>query len=226
METEFIYWRHPSIPGIKIEEICGGEDKSGKLWKEMAYQLYCENGKESYREIGHFHNGAPFLFGEESRISISHADHFLVVATLPSTPEVDLSEFSRRAAMGIDAERTDREQVLKIRERFLSDHELASIPADDVKANVIAWTAKEACYKALFQEGLDFREDIRIEKMPGISPAVSVYDKKEFPEIVFGKAKCKRGEEEIELTLYTYESEGHVVTLAYSPQCAKFAKGS
>lgn len=225
METEFIYWRHPSIPGIKIEEVCGGEDKSGNLWKEMAYQLYCENGKEAFREIGHFHNGAPFLFGEESRISISHADHFLVVATLPSTPEVDLSEFSRRAAMGIDAERADRRQVLNVRQRFLSDKELAMIPEEDVMENVIAWTAKEACYKALLCDGIDFRKDIVIEKMPDISPAVPIYDKKEFPEIVYGKAMCRRNGEEVELTLFSYESEGHIVTIAYSPQCAKFAKG-
>ena len=224
MEKEFIYWRHPSLPGIKIEEVSGGEDKSGKLWKEMAYQLYCENGKGNYREIGHFHNGAPFLFGEESRISITHTDHFLAVATLPPTPEVELSEFNRRSAMGIDAERADRTQVLKIRDRFLSDKELEMIPADDLRMNVMAWTVKEACYKALMTEGLDFRKDIRIEKMPGISPAVTVYSPKEFPEIVYGKAICRREDEEVELTLFTYESEGNIVTLAYSPKCAKFSK--
>lgn len=225
METEFIYWRHPSIPGIKIEEICGGEDKEGKLWKEMAYQLYCENGKESYREIGHYHNGAPFLFGEDTRISISHTDHFLIVATLPPTPEVELSEFSRRTAMGVDVESRDREQVLKIRERFLSKKELTMISADNLDANILAWTSKEACYKALFCEGIDLREDICIERLPELGPAVIVYDKKEFPEIRYGKALCRRKEEEVELTLYSYESEGKIVTLAYSPQCAKFAKG-
>jgi len=228
METEFIYWRHPSIPGIKIEEVCGGEDKSGNLWLEMAYQVYCENGRESYREIGHFHNGAPFLFGEEGRISISHADSLLVVATLPSTPEVDLSVFSRRAAMGVDTERRDREQVIRVREKFLSDRELEMVGADDVTANILAWTSKEACYKAMMSEDVDIRNDIRIESLPGISPAVPVYDKNEFPEILYGKAVCRcheeEKEEEIELTLYSYESEGHIVTLAYSPQCAKFAK--
>lgn len=225
METEFIYWRHQSLPGIKIEEICGGEDKQGNLWKEMALQVYCENGKETYREIGHFRNGAPFLFGEESRISLSHADHFLVVATLPPTPEVDLSLYSRRASMGVDAERKDRVQVMKIRERFLSADELKIIPEDDLTANILAWTSKEALYKAMLEEGIDFREALKIEELPGLSPAVPLYDKREFPEIKYGKALCRRADgTEEPMMLYSYESEGHIVTLAYSPQCAKFAK--
>lgn len=254
METDFIYWRHPTLPGIKIEEICGGEDKEGKLWLEMAYQLYCENGKDGYRELGHYQNGAPFLFGEESRISISHTKGFLVIATLPATPEVDLAQFSLRAAMGVDAEAEDRTQVLRVRDKFLSELEQGMIAADDVEKNVLAWTVKEACYKALMQEGLDFKEDIMIEELPGFSPAVPVYDKKEFPEIRYGRALCRVGMDEerqsrdrkqlradetesleqkqlrtdednmIELTLFSYRSEGRIVTLAYSPKCAKFAK--
>lgn len=38
METEFIYWRHPSLPGIKVEEVSGGEDRQGNVWLEMARQ--------------------------------------------------------------------------------------------------------------------------------------------------------------------------------------------
>lgn len=225
METEFIYWRHPSIPGIKIEEVCGGEDKSGAIWKELAYQVYSENGKEGYREIGHYHNEAPFIYGDDSRISISHADRLLVVATLPPTPEVDLSVFSTRAAMGIDAEPAHREQVLKIRERFLSDAELDMIPASDLRPNIIAWTAKEAVYKAAMTEGLDFRTQIIIDRMPGIAPATTAFDKKEFPEIPTGRAFVDIPTEgRVEMTLYTYETEGHIVTLAYSPHCAKFSK--
>ena len=39
METEFIYWRHHTLPGIKVEEICGGENRPMSLWREMAYQV-------------------------------------------------------------------------------------------------------------------------------------------------------------------------------------------
>lgn len=222
METEFIYWRHHTLPGIKVEEVCGGEDRSLKLWIEMAYQVYSENGKEGYRELGHFRNGAPFLVGEIGRISITHTGRFLAVATLPDTPEVDLSVFSERAALGIDAERADREQTLRVRNKSLSDDEQQMIDKDDVKKNVMAWTAKEALYKAAMQEGLDFKNDIRILSLPKIGPAVPVYDKNEFDPIRTGEAVVKIEDKEYPFVLYTYESEGNIVTLAYSPRCAKF----
>lgn len=222
METEFIYWRHHTLPGIKVEEVCGGEDRSLKLWIEMAYQVYSENGKEGYRELGHFRNGAPFLVGETGRISITHTGRFMAVATLPDTPEVDLSVFSERAALGIDAERADREQTLRVRNKFLSDDEQQMIDKDDVKKNVMAWTAKEALYKAAMQDGLDFKNDIRILSLPKIGPAVPVYDKNEFDSIRTGEAVVKIEDKEYPFVLYTYESEGNIVTLAYSPRCAKF----
>lgn len=222
METEFIYWRHHTLPGIKVEEVCGGEDKPMPLWKEMAYQVYAENGREGYREIGHFRNGAPFLSGEDARISVTHAGRFLAVATLPPTPEVDLSVFSERAAMGVDAEREDREQVLRVRQKFLSEAELTMIPADDVRANVLAWTAKEALYKAAMTPGLEFCKDISIVRLPKIGPAVPVYDKAEFDPIETGEAIVSLDGADYRFVLYSYESEGNIVTLAYSVRSARF----
>ena len=224
MDTEFIYWRHRTVPGIKVEEVCGAEDRPLKLWLEMAYQVYCENGKEVYREIGHYPSGAPFLMGDSSRISITHAGRFLAVATLPPTPEVDLAGFSQRAALGIDAERADREQVLKVRDRFLNARELEMIDKEDVFANVHAWTAKEALYKAALQSGLDIREDIEIVSLPKIGPAVPVYDHAEFDPICPGEGRVKINGEWEPFVLYSYESEGNIVTLAYSRRCAKFSK--
>lgn len=225
METEMIYWRHHTLPGIKVEEVCGGDDKPLKLWLEMAYQIYSENGKDSYREIGHFQSGAPFLGGENCRISITHSGRFLAIATLPSTPEVDLADFSERAAMGIDAESMEREQVLKVRERFLSKEELNLIPADNLVANVQAWTCKEALLKAAMKASLDIRQEIGIISLPKIGPAVPVYDKAEFDPVRTGEGYVVMNGEKIHFVLYSYESEGNIVTLAYSPKCAKFGKG-
>lgn len=208
--------------GIRVEEICGGEGKTGKLWLEMAKQIYCENGKDGFREIGHFSTGAPFIFGSTSRISISHTNRILAVASLPKTPETDLSRFSPRSAMGIDAELLDRSQVLKIRERFLSDRELEMIPKDDLPLHIIAWTSKEAIYKAALTPGLDFREGIRILELPELDLKINQPGTMT-PKL--GRASVKvvgeNGSSVHELQLYSYESEGHCITIAFSPKCAK-----
>lgn len=232
---DFVYWRHPSVPGIKIEEISGGSRYSGKLWREMAMQVYCENGRDEYRDVCHYASGAPFLYGSNQRISISHCEGLLVVATLPATPECDLSRFSPRAALGVDAETAGRSQVLSIRERFLSEAELSAIDADDVESNVLAWTAKEAAYKAALTPGLDFRTDIRIERLPRIAPAVPVFDPAEFglpdnqkdlPDDFFGEValRINDAERDVRFRLYSYRSDDAIVTLCYAPKCAKFGK--
>ena len=221
METEFIYWPHPTPVGIKVEEISGMENRSGEIWRRMALQIYCENGRDGFREIGHFQNGAPFLFGTETRISITHTAHLLAVASLPRTPEANLSEFAPRTALGIDAERLDRAQVLKIRDRFLSPEELDLVNADSLEDNIIAWTAKEALYKAGMTEGIDFRTDITLHSLPRIDRKMNMPGA---PEPILGKASLRIAGKEYEMELYSYESDLCCVTLAFSPKCAKFGR--
>lgn len=219
LENEFVYWAHPTPVGIKVEEVSGMTSRSGRVWIEMARQIYCEHGCEDYRDLGHYNNGAPFLFGSTQRISLAHADRLLVVATLPKTPEVTLGGYSRRAAMGIDAERLDRRQVLKVRERFLNEDELDLISPADLEGHIVAWTAKEALYKAAMTGGLDLRRDITIDRLPAIDRALNRPGVK--PQLgSAGVAMPGRGREE--LTLYSYESEGHCVTLAFHGCCARF----
>lgn len=223
MDNEFIYWRHPTPPGIKVEEISGGGSHSG-VWRDMAMQIYCENGRDGYREVGHFSNGAPFLYSEPSRISVTHTKGLLAVATLPRTPEASLGEFSERTALGIDAERLDREQVIRVRDRFLSAGELEMIPESDLQANIMAWTCKEALYKAALTSGLDFRSQIKIISLPELhdSPADPA---SEAPVYGRGKVEMPDGRT-VEFVLYSYASEECVVTLAYSPKCATWKKRS
>lgn len=242
---DLIYWRHPTIPGIKVEEISGGENLSPKIWKEMARQLYCENGREEYREIGHYSNGAPFLYGENTRISITHCPGLFAVATLPPTPDIELSEFNEKTAMGIDAERKDRVQVLKIRERFLSEQEQDLIAPDDVEKNIMAWTIKEAVYKACLYEGLDFRNNVVIKKLPLLGPPTTVFDPAEYkfpkgqkipPEHFFGEVKVKMAchddnvgsgttdKGDMIFNVFSYLSDDFIITLAWTPACERFRK--
>lgn len=243
---EFIYWAHPTPPGIRVEEVSGLPQRPVRVWVEMARQIFCENGREGYRDMGHYRNGAPFLFSVPARISLTHTSGLFAVAMLPRTPEADLTRMSPRTALGIDAERLDRGQVLKVRERFLSDTELESIAADDLEANILAWTAKEAAYKAALHPGLDLRRDIGIETLPVLDRQMN---RPGAPAPIYGRATVaipgadgahnengctpapadgapSKGSDNItlDLDLYSYESDGCCVTLAYSPKCAKFAR--
>lgn len=251
MTEELIYWRHPTVPGIKVEEISGGNGLSAKLWLEMARQLYCENGKNDYREIGHFRNGAPFLYEDASRISISHCPGLLVVATLAPTPDIELGHFNPVTALGIDAERRDRRQVLNIRERFLSENEKNAINPEDIELNILAWTTKEAVYKACLGEIQDFQNQIEILRLPVPGPPTPVYNPKEFgmnniphklPEKFFGEALitinndnnnneiCFKADKKennfIKFTLYSYLSDDFIITLAYTPDSSRFGKSN
>lgn len=214
METDFIYWRHDTPAGIRVEEVSGAEDRTGRVWLIMARQVYCENGRDDYRVQEHFPSGAPMLEGSDSRISVTHTQGLYAVASLPRTPEADLEVFSPRTALGIDAERLDRGQVLGARERFLSPGELAMVPEKNVAANVAAWTAKEALLKASLDAGIDIRQGLVIHELP--DPEKKPYGK---GEIRFADGRA------YEMVLYSYISEGCCVTLAYSPKCAKFKRG-
>lgn len=216
METEFIYWRHILPVGIKVEEITGREDKEGKVWRAMALQVYKENGRDGYRDVTHLESGAPMVVdSSDYRISVTHTGRLLAIATLPKTPEVNLEEFAPRAAMGIDAESKDRKQTVKVREKYLTEEEMAMVPEDDVLKNVVAWTVKEALYKAALDPGIDYREGLKILSLPD-------------PENgTIGTAQLVRTDgNTYDMELYSYISDDQwCITVAYSPKCAKFAVG-
>lgn len=213
METQFIYWRHILPCGVKVEEISGAEDRSGAVWRALAKQVYCENGRDGFRQLDHLECGAPLLCDEQTRISVTHTEHLLAVASLPRTPEADLSRFGVRTALGIDAESEHRGQVLKVRDKFLSDDELAIVAPDDLAANITAWTCKEALYKAALCPGIDLRAGLRITVLPVPDSGVAGSGAIIFPD----------GKEEA-MELFSYRSEGCVITVAYSPRCAKYKK--
>ena len=114
------------------------------------------------------------------------------------------------------------------------------VPAEDTEANIIAWTSKEAALKAVMNPSIDWRGEIRLSRLPGLGPAVVAFDPEEFhvankdellekvageAEVVFRAAEDAPAEK-VKLTLYSYRSDDHIVTLAYSHRCAKFGRNS
>lgn len=224
--SDFIYEKEKAPCGVAVERIYGADEKSAKVWKLFAMQIFSES-EGDYRSIEHFENGAPVLDGIPQRISVSHTSHFLVVASLPKTPDNDLSEINPRTAMGIDIERADRGQAVKVADKFLTEKERSLLPEvknpedaskEEIEPYVLAWTCKEALYKSIMGVAPDWKEDYRIEIMPKIADSMA----KATPD-KYGKGIVSiPGEKPMEMILSSWRENGHILTLAFSPKIARF----
>lgn len=209
--SEFIYERSVAPCGVAVEEIYGAEEKSAKVWKMFALQIFSEASGD-YRSIEHLENGAPLLEGIPQRISISHTSHFLAVASIPKTPDINLEEVNVRTAIGIDVEKADRGQVLKVRDKYLNTSEQNIIAEDDVEANILAWTCKEALYKSIMGTASGWKEDYQILKMPELASDIKTATKEKYGKGLVRLADGKT----IDMILSSWLSEGHIITLAFS----------
>lgn len=96
----------------------------------------------------HHESGAPFLEGESAElpeISISHSRGRVVIAYAQKRIGVDIEELSER--------------VLRVCPRVMSRGEMRFI-GSSVSMATLAWTAKEALFKLLPEDGIDFRENL------------------------------------------------------------------
>ena len=99
----------------------------------------------------HDGQGAPFVEDHDVNISITHTMGLVAVA------------LDDNMIIGLDAEPMDRQQVIRVRDKFLNFREKELIATDDLAAHVIAWTAKEAVIKAERNSRLDWTDGIRLE---------------------------------------------------------------
>lgn len=222
---DFLYERQVAPCGVAVEMIYGADGKSAKVWRLFAMQIFSESDGD-YRSIGHMECGAPVLEGIPQRISLSHTSHCMVIASLPKTPDIPLDEVNMRTAVGIDLEKADRAQVLRIRDRYLSSSEKALLPdvvdteeasEEDIRRHILAWTCKEALYKAVMGSASDWKEDYRIISLP-----VVAYDMMSAVASKYGKGIVRTPGKDIEMNMSSWEFEGHIVTLAFSGKIARY----
>ena len=102
--------------------------------------------------LSHTPQGAPVIDNHEGlNISITHTRHLVALA------------LNDDVVIGLDAEQTDREQVIKVRHKFLNASEQQFIAPDDQTAHLIAWTAKEAVIKAERNSAIDWTDGIVLD---------------------------------------------------------------
>lgn len=101
----------------------------------------------------------PYLADEQYHFSISHCGDYAAAIV------------SRSKRVGIDIE-IPVDKIARIADKFLGEVEkelfLVDLPENDYRSLTLLWSAKEAIYKWYGDGGVDFSEDIQLNKVnPG-----------------------------------------------------------
>lgn len=101
-------------------------------------------------EVRNDNHGKPYLIDLSAEISVSHSKSWIAIIAHPAKQ------------VGIDIEcRTDK--IQKIYKRFLSELEQAELADSEFNGKFeLAWSAKEALYKIIGSEAVDFSTQLRI----------------------------------------------------------------
>lgn len=118
--------------------------------------------------LGHHDNGKPYLQNSAIEISISHCSRFVAIIAHPED------------SVGIDIESLDRD-FSAVEKKALSEEEIDDLTDRNHNLQLaIYWCAKEAIYKRMSRNGVDFAEQINIEKFTpheeGELEAVFIHD--------------------------------------------------
>ena len=152
-ETEQELIEMCSVPTDEMEEISLIRSESLRKQKLAVRALLNEVFEEKVY-LSHHDNGKPYLENCVTNISITHTEKYVATIT---HDEDDL---------GIDIESLDRD-FSAVEKKALSEDEIDDLDDDKEEKNeqlAIYWCAKEAIYKRMSINRVDFAEQIEVEK--------------------------------------------------------------
>ena len=152
-ETEQELIEMCSVPTDEMEEISLIRSESLRKQKLAVRALLNEVFEEKVY-LSHHDNGKPYLENCVTNISITHTEKYVAIIT---HDEDDL---------GIDIESLDRD-FSAVEKKALSEDEIDDLDDDKEEKNeqlAIYWCAKEATYKRMSINRVDFAEQIEVEK--------------------------------------------------------------
>ena len=150
-ETEQELMAITSVPTDELEEIQLFRNESHGRQK-LAVRALLNEVFEEKMYLNHHDNGKPYLENCATTISITHTDKYVAII-IHDEEEV-----------GIDIESLDRDFTV-VEKKALSEDEIDDL--NDNKKNeqlAIYWCAKEAIFKRMSQNRVDFAEQIEVEK--------------------------------------------------------------
>ena len=140
-----------SVPSDELEEISLFRNESHRRQK-LAVRALINEVFEEKMYLNHHDNGQPYLENCATNISITHTDNYVAII-IHDEEEV-----------GIDIESLDRDFSV-VEKKALSEDEIDDL--NNGKKNeqlAIYWCAKEAIFKRMSQNRVDFAEQIEVEK--------------------------------------------------------------
>ena len=150
-ETEEELLNITSVPTDELEEISLFRNESHRKQK-LAVRALINEMFEEKMYLNHHDNGKPYLENCATNISITHTDNYVAVIT------------HEEEEVGIDIESLERD-FSAVEKKALSEEEIDDL--EDEKKNeqlAIYWCAKEAIYKRMSQNRVDFAEQIEVEQ--------------------------------------------------------------
>ena len=120
-------------------------------------------------KVDYLPSGKPFLRDDPRDISLSHTKDYSAIVV------------SSHSSVGIDIEqRTER--VVRVRHKFMHPLEEAALMEATLKEThldtntglLVHWCAKEAVFKAVPEEAIDFAHEIRVTRLPLLQPLFDV----------------------------------------------------
>ena len=140
-----------SVPNDELEELSMIRSVARRKEKLAVRALLAQIFDEKVY-LGHHDNGKPYLQNTIQEVSIAHTDRFVAIITHPSED------------LGIDIESLDRD-FAPVESRVLSEEEQEDL--SDSKRTLqlaIYWCAKEAIFKRMSLNGVDYAEQIEIDR--------------------------------------------------------------
>ena len=150
-ETEEELLNITSVPHDELEEISLFRSESQRRQK-LAVRALINEMFEERMYLNHHDNGKPYLENCATNISITHTENSVAVIT------------HEEEEVGIDIESLERD-FSAVEKKALSEDEIDDL--EDEKKNeqlAIYWCAKEAIFKRMSQNRVDFAEQIEVEK--------------------------------------------------------------
>lgn len=148
-ETEQELINLSSVPTDEMEEISLIRSETLRKQK-LAVRALLNTVFEEKMYLNHHDNGKPFLENCITNISITHTDRYVAIITHDDDD------------VGIDIESLDRD-FSSVEKKALSEEEIEDIDEDRRNEQLaIYWCAKEAIFKRMSQNKVDFSEQILV----------------------------------------------------------------